>query len=193
VKGLRFAFFLGLTGLVGACATYRELPVEAPEERAQGVAVEEKPLPAPSARPPAPLPPPTSPALQADALRDFERARALFDSGREGEAILALTDFLRRYPGHLRAAEAQFLLAETHFGRREYDTALIEYRKVLKYNARTTERLADATIRAGECLLKLGKVEEARIEWEAVRRRFPASSAARRADEFLAGLPGGEG
>jgi len=171
---------------LGACATYRAVDTGESAERVSS------PPSSPTASVPASAPvstpvPGTAPLpyLKADADRDFKRAQELFDTGKEGESFLALSDYLRRHPRSERAADAQYMLAEWHYRRNEFPAALIEYRKVLKYTVKGAGHVPEATNRVGECLRKTGEFEKARIEWQAVLRRYPGTPYARRAEELL--------
>jgi TolA-binding protein len=109
----------------------------------------------------------------ADSLaqRDFAIAKELLDSGKESEAQVSLTDFLRRHPTDALADDAQFNLGEIYFRKRQFSEAIAEFRKVAKYQK--GDRLPDAFLRLGEAQKLLGNYREALIEFEAVRRRFP--------------------
>ncbi|MEO5667241.1 MAG: tetratricopeptide repeat protein [Bdellovibrionota bacterium] len=127
-----------------------------------------------------PLPPPVVPPV-SDLQRDFSRAEDLFKSGQEDAAIVSLTDFLRRYPSSDLADDAQYLLGEIEFRRRNFDSAIRELKKTLNYRGKGGDRVADAYYLVGDSLAHLGKTEDARIEWEALRRAYPHSPAAGRA------------
>ena len=122
-----------------------------------------------------------------DAERDFSRGKTLLDEGKESEALVSFTDFLRRYPKHALADDSQYLIGEIWFRRRKFEMALEEFRKVLNYGAETADRVGDAAVRMGECWVALNKVDRARVEWEAVLRKFPKSEAGTRAGTLLAG------
>ena len=121
----------------------------------------------------------------ADAARDFERAESLVKSGHEDQALLSFADFLRRYPGHEKVDDAQFEIAEIYFQKRNYSQALTEYRKVFRIPESSSNYWADATLRAGDCLEKMGYLPQARVEWSAVVRRFPRTTAAQTAEGKL--------
>jgi len=123
----------------------------------------------------------TASAAAADAERDFARAEDLFKQGQEDSAIVSLSDFLRRYPGHARADDSQYLIGEIEFRRRNFENAIRELKKTLDYRKQGGDRVADAYYLVGESLLRLGQTERARIEWEALRRAYPNSPAADRA------------
>lgn len=125
-----------------------------------------------------------------DAQRDFDRAIELSRAGSEKQALVSLTDFLRRYPQHPKAVEVQFEIAEIYFHQRQFAEARKEFEKVYRYQGTVlaAEIVAKSGLRLGECSIKIGKIEEARIEWEAVLRKYPKTEAAKTAQLHLAGL-----
>jgi TolA-binding protein len=122
---------------------------------------------------------------KADAERDFARAEDLFKAGQEDAAIVSLSDFLRRHPSSALADDAQYLLGEIEFRRRNFSDAIRELKKTLEYRKHGGDRVADAYFMVGESWFRLGDREKARIEWEALRRAYPKSSAAERASMRL--------
>jgi TolA-binding protein len=138
--------------------------------------------------PPTKLPPRAVEIYKADAARDFERAKQLTDQGKESEALLSLTDFLRRYPEHNLADDAQYLIAEVWFRRRNFELSFNEFRKVATYTSGKGDRVADAGLRTGEALLNMGHSDRALIEWEAIIRRYPGSEAAKKAEIHIQGV-----
>lgn len=130
---------------------------------------------------PAPVPDKKKEPVLSEPERDFSRAEELFKSGQEDAATLSLTDYLRRYPTGARADDAQYLLGEIEFRRRNFEAAIIELKKTLNYRQSGGDRIPDAFYLIGECLQHLGQTEKARIEWEALRRAYPNSPAAGRA------------
>lgn len=127
------------------------------------------------------LPAPKSTSSVSERDRDFERANELFKNGDEEAAIVSLTDYLRRYPTSDRADDAQYLLGEIEYRRRNFAQAIRELKKTLEYRKRGGDRVADAFYLIGESLIRLGEKEKARIEWEALKRIYPRSPAAERA------------
>jgi len=135
------------------------------------------------------------PALQnnnlsaSDSKRDFERAQELMKLGKEQEALLSLTDFLRRYPQNSLSSEVQFLMGELFFRQRKYEEAINEYLKVHKFGLSGNEKAPWASLKVGESWYQLKHLDRAKIEWQAVRRKFPNSEAAEVARSHLAGVP----
>ena len=128
------------------------------------------------------------PSLAAEENRDFERMGVLMQAGKESEALLSATDFLRRYPKSERADDAQFVLAEVYFRQRQFHTALEEFSKIPTMRNSGLDKVPDAGLRMGECWLSLGDKQKSRIEWEAVLRKYPKSPAASAARLRLAGI-----
>ncbi len=130
-------------------------------------------------------PPPS--LLKSDAERDVIRAQNLLDQGRESEALLSFSDFVRRYPKDYFVGDAYYGMGEVFFRRKQYNDAIEYYRKIIKLGSQKTKRIEDAVVRVGECLDAQGKTDEAIVEWEALLRRFPKSAGAVRANELLLG------
>lgn len=124
----------------------------------------------------------------SDEDRDFERARVLLQSGQESEALLSATDFLRRYPQSARADDAQYFVGEVYYRRRQFQLALEEYSKIPGMKNPGLDKISEAGLRMGECWIGLGDKTRAKIEWEAVLRKFPDSPAASAARLRLAGI-----
>ncbi len=127
-------------------------------------------------------------ASDLDAARDYRRIEMLILSGRESEAIVSVSDFLRRYPDDELADDVQFMLGNIYFNARKFELALKEYEMILKFKNKKLDRLADAGLKIGECWNSLKEPKKARIEWEAVLRRFPNSEAAQKAQIHLMGV-----
>ena len=81
---------------------------------------------------------------------------------------------------------AQFLAADTLYGRKDYRGALAEFAALLTA-APAGAQTSDALLKIGLCQRALGDREEARRTWERVVREFPESVAARQARVLLRG------
>jgi TolA-binding protein len=69
----------------------------------------------------------------SDVDKDFSRAAELIQNGRESEALVSLTDFLRRHPESKLADDAQLLIGHVYLKQRNFSTAAIEFEKVFVY------------------------------------------------------------
>ena len=127
-------------------------------------------------------------AENTDANRDYQRAADLLKSGLEDQALISFGDFLRRYPVSQQADEAQYFMGEIYFRKKQYYEALKEFRKTQVRKQVDNETLAQATLKAGECWRYMGNPTFARIEWEAVMRKFPDNKLALTAKDLLGSL-----
>lgn len=167
-------------------APVASLPVTSAEAAPLSVSTAAPVLPA---APSVAVKPLSGPALEESATRDFERAQALIEQGQESQALVSLTDFMRRYPKHRLSGEVQFYVAEVYFRQRKFREALDEYAKVRALSGEKGVKIPYAILRKGECFHKLGENVKAQIEWNALVRRYPDSPAAGQARVLLKGLP----
>lgn len=130
---------------------------------------------------PAPLGQPPGQPLDDAALREGYRAalRALQDR-RYDEAQSGLSSLLTAHPEHALAEGATYWLGEVHYAQRRYGEALRHFESLLALHAKSGKR-ADAMVKAGMCLRRLGDDERAKRYFEQVRQQFPSSEAARMA------------
>jgi len=129
----------------------------------------------------APLPVPGAPALDDAALRERYRTalRALQDR-RYDEARSGLAAVLDAQPEHPLAEGATYWLGEVHYAQRRYGDALRQFESLIALHAKSGKR-ADAMLKAGMCLRRLGDDERAKRYFEQVRQQYPSSEAARMA------------
>jgi len=88
--------------------------------------------------------------------------------------------FLSRYPGHDRGDYAQFMLAESHFGKREFPLAAVEY-QILMSNYGYSEYIDDALFKLALCYFHESPKSE--------RDQQKARDALSRFDQFLQTFP----
>jgi len=118
-------------------------------------------------------PPPSADALYSNALRDYT-------GGKYDLARLQFLDYLKFFPEHDLASNAQFYLGEIFFAQKQYPEAIGEYDKVLD-NYPKSFKLAAARLKKGMALLELGQKSSALRELREVVRRHPATEEERRA------------
>jgi tol-pal system protein YbgF len=117
-------------------------------------------------------------AQQQERTGDRAVARQLYD------------EFVKRWPTDPLSADAHFRLGELWFGDKRYREAILEYGKVAQDFPRS-DKAPDALFRTGESMLALDLRPDARSLFEEVQRRYPGTTAARRAKQRLADLGGG--
>ncbi len=175
----------------------------------------ERPKPAPQARralrleghPRPPLPPPSpSPSDNlgvaklpdkgipverpaAEPLAAYRAAYAQLMAGQHAVAAAAFRDFVRRWPRHDYADNAQYWLAESFYARKDYAQAAPEFQTVVS-RWPSGNKAPDALLKLAYCMIAVGSVEDGRRTLAQVAAHYPhtdaAQLAARRLDELEA-------
>ena len=128
----------------------------------------------------------SSPQL-ADENRLYQAALDKVGEGSYLEAAASFTRFLERYPKSTFAAQANFWIAESYFEVRDYQRAIKEYQTVqTKYPK--DEKARQSLLRQGECFIKLGMKDEAKLFLQKVQSDYPQSMQSAEATRFLESL-----
>lgn len=125
----------------------------------------------------------------ADEVAAYAEARNEWRERRYDDCIDRFSSFLQTYPSSSYADDAAFWLADCHFKRGDYKTAVVRFDDVVARYPRG-ERSADALYRQGEALLQLGPGygKAATKAFERVVTEYPdspRSEAAKRQLELL--------
>ncbi len=99
-------------------------------------------------------------------------------TGQTGEAIEAFRAFLKRYPNHEFADNAQYWLGECYYHRKDYSMALREFRRVVEKFSRGN-KVPDALLKLGYSYLALGSVRPGREALTELTRNYPRHPASR--------------
>jgi tol-pal system protein YbgF len=116
----------------------------------------------------------------ADGSPETQYARAL-DLVRQrefGHALVALTDFLARYPQDLRAPRVLFWRGEVLFAQHEYTRALAAFETALARDP-AGDKAPDALLKMSLCHKRLGDADRARAAIQRLKTQFPQSNAAK--------------
>jgi tol-pal system protein YbgF len=116
----------------------------------------------------------------------YRSARAEWREGRWEICIDRFGSFLQTYPASGYADDAAFWLADCHFKRGDYKTAVVRFDDVVvRYPE--GDRSADALYRQGEALLRLGPgySKAASRAFERVMKEYPSSPRAPEAKRQL--------
>lgn len=101
-------------------------------------------------------------------------------SGRTTEGIRLFRDFLQKYPNGPYAANAEYWIGECLYSQGKYQDALSEFQAVnTSYPGH--HKNADALLKAGITMSKMGDKEGAAEKFRTLIANFPNSEAARRA------------
>ncbi len=148
----------------------------APPKPLRVVRLEAPPSPAPAAR---------GPAEPGSAPVDlYRKAFNAYREGRFGQAILDFEEFLRRYPDHEYADNAQYWIGESYYSQGEYGQAVVEFQRVIERYPQES-KAPDALLKIGLAYDRLGDKEKARVFWSRVVDRHPDTEAARQARKLL--------
>ncbi|MDR2574024.1 MAG: tol-pal system protein YbgF [Desulfovibrio sp.] len=113
----------------------------------------------------------------------YKAALKLAMSGRPAESINLFRDFLQQYPDGRYAANAEYWIGECLYAQRNYQDALAQFQLVnTRYAAH--HKNADALLKAGMTLAKLGDKQGAVDKYRNLITAFPNSEAAGRAREM---------
>ncbi len=119
----------------------------------------------------------------------YEKGFGLFGNGQYGQSILVYQNFLNRYPDDIYSDNAQFWIGEAYLRMDKLDDAETSYRKVLREYAHKSTlegyKTPDAIYRIGQIYAKRNNEKLARYYLSHVARRFPESSAGRKATHEL--------
>ena len=125
----------------------------------------------------------TSKASPAEE-RAYRKAFELLTQRRYEEARKSFRSFVSKYPGGAYSDNAQYWLAEASYVTREFDTALKDFSRVLKAYP-NSPKVPGAMLKIGYIQYENGQLREARATLQKLISKYPASSAARLAEEFM--------
>ena len=134
-----------------------------------------------SAAPPA-NPPPT--AIGTSPTKAWEQAYGDYAAGLYDLAIDGFTAFIRDFPKHDQADDAQFLIGRSYLQDAKNDKAVEAFDKVIRMYP-TSNSIPDAYYLKGVALRNLRQNDRAREAWNAVVKGYPDSAAASLAKQAL--------
>ncbi|MBX9740030.1 MAG: tol-pal system protein YbgF [Beijerinckiaceae bacterium] len=147
----------------------------APGARSRRSAAIVPPAIAPAARGPSGQPPVTAVLPPATPKEDFDLALASYSQGQYEAAETGLKGFLQRNPKDRLSGEAVFYLGEIYFKRGRHRDAAEQYLKISTDYPKTAHA-ADALVRLGVSLDKLGAKEQACAFFTEVGRKYPSAT-----------------
>lgn len=108
---------------------------------------------------------------------DFDAAQQSLGDGQHANAILQFGQFLDNYPGGPLSARAMFHMGEAHEALEQHKEAARHFLDSFSVDPKGSYA-AQALMRVGQSLSKLGKVENACQTWGEVLARYPDSDVA---------------
>ena len=129
----------------------------------------------------------SSRAGEVHAITLYRQSLQILGQGKHDEAADGFREFLRRFPGHDLADNSQYWLGECAYDRKNYSTAVREFRRVVERFPRGN-KVPDAMLKIGFCYLALGSVEAGKQTLEQLVRSYPRHETAALAAARLAEL-----
>ena len=111
------------------------------------------------------------------AANSYRSAVELVKAGKHDEAVAALRAFLKTYPRHDYADNAQYWLGESFYAQKDYPHALSEFRATIETYPRGN-KVPDALLKVGYCYQALGQGDKAKAVLEQVVNLYPKSEPA---------------
>ncbi|MBE9515853.1 MAG: tol-pal system protein YbgF [Proteobacteria bacterium] len=148
-----------------------KLPASKPEPAKPVVSKPAKPAPATS-------------KASVQAQKDYDAAFQQLREGYYQKAIASFEAFLKQYPKHKLASNAQYWIAKSHYVTRNYKQALVDFDKTIKNYPRSS-KIPDAMLNKGYTLYDLGRWAEARKALKLTAKRYAGSRTGKRAKKRL--------
>ncbi len=118
------------------------------------------------------------------AQKDYDAAFQKLRDGRYKQAIADFETFLKTYPKHKLASNAQYWIAKSHYVNRNYKQALDGFDKTIKLYP-LSSKIPDAMLNKGYTLYDLGKYPEARKVLSETAKRYKNTRTGKRASKRL--------
>jgi len=123
----------------------------------------------------------------SDPQTDYQRYYRALRAGNHAYAITGFRNFIKRYPRHDYADNAQYWLGEAFYDRKDYDKALSEFRRVVTRYPRGN-KVPDALLKIGLTYTSLKQPAKARSTFKQIVTVYPKGRPAELASAQLAKL-----
>ncbi len=114
----------------------------------------------------------------------YDAAMQQFKEGDYEGAATSLQNFVRRYPGSIYAANAQYWLGNAYYAQRDCKNAITAQQQVVKTYP-DSPKAPDAMLNIASCQTELKAVNNARKTLQELVKTYPNTTAARTAKERL--------
>jgi tol-pal system protein YbgF len=108
--------------------------------------------------------------------REYDKAYAVYLEHRYDEALTLFKDFLRHYPQHDLADNAQYWIGEIYYDLEDYANAILAFKEVVTRHAEET-KAPDALLKIGYAYVALDDPTNARVFLKRVIKNYPFSEA----------------
>lgn len=122
-----------------------------------------------------------------DAAALYKTGYEALQKGQHDQAVADFREFIRRFPHHDYADNAQYWLGECFYDRQRFAEAAAEFRAVVA-NYPLGNKAPDGLLKLGYSLLAIGQNQQGRELLKQLEVSYPRSDAARLATERLANI-----
>jgi len=129
----------------------------------------------------------TPPSTTASPEELYNQARADLLRGSYDLAIAGFQEFIKRYPEHELADNAQYWLGECYYAQERFDQAASEFDKVIT-NYPRGDKVPSAYLKKGFCYFELNQTARGVIVLQQLIKLYPNSNEAKIARERLRSL-----
>ena len=126
-------------------------------------------------------------AAEPSEMREYDNALAVFKKADYAGAVLAFTDFSRRYPSSGFSALVLYWLGTAQYASRDFKGAIQTF-KALGTAAPNHPKVPDSELLSASCQVELKDIKGARKTLEELIKTFPQSDAAQTARDRLTKL-----
>jgi tol-pal system protein YbgF len=112
-----------------------------------------------------------------EAFRLYRRSYEALRQGKHDEATDGFREFLRRYPAHDLADNAQYWLGECYYDVKDFTSAVREFRRVVERFPHGN-KVPDALLKVSYSYLALGSIDAGRQTLEQLIRSYPQHETA---------------
>ncbi len=123
----------------------------------------------------------------ADKGEFFALAQQQEQAGEKAVARQLYDEYVKKWPTDPRSADALFRMGEISYGEKRYREAVLSYGKVAQDFPRS-DKAPDALLRTGEAMAALDLKDDAKAIFQDVVKRYPKTTAAKKASARLADL-----
>lgn len=127
------------------------------------------------------------PVENEDPKKVYEAAYALFKNKQYKSARESFSAFLKQFPKDALAGNAQFWIGEAYYAEKDFEGAILAYEICIK-NYPKNDKTPAALLKQGLGFIEIGDKKTAKVIFEKLTEKYPASKEAETAKKELAEL-----
>jgi tol-pal system protein YbgF len=116
--------------------------------------------------------------------KEYDSAYGLYKEKKYKEARDALSAFIKNFPDHELAGNAQFWIAETYYADRDFENAILSYEDVIK-KYKTNRKVPAAFLKQAFAFVEIGDKKAAKGILKELIGKYPGTEEAKSAEAKL--------